>query len=68
MRYNKAEEQEKLLKTNEELVRYMRDYPKDILSLAAIGNSISNGLSVSEPGKLLLDRNLGLIDCGRKNN
>lgn len=40
----------------------MRVYPKNKLSLTAIGNSISDGFSMSEPGKLLLDRNLGLID------
>jgi len=67
MKYDKVEEKEKLDRVNEELVRYMRDYPKDKLSLTAIGNSISDGFSMSEPGKLLLDRNLGLIDFGKKN-
>lgn len=65
MKYDKKEENEKLEQVNEELVKYMRNYPKDILSLTAIGNSISDGFSLSEPGKLLLDRNLGLIDYGR---
>lgn len=65
MKYDKVEEKEKLDKVNEELVKYMRDYPKDKLSLTAIGNSISDGFSISEPGKLLLDRNLGLIDFGK---
>ncbi len=65
MKYDKVEEKEKLDKVNEELVKYMREYPKDKLSLTAIGNSISDGFSMSEPGKLLLDRNLGLIDFGK---
>ena len=65
MKYDRSEEKEKLEQVNEELVRFMRDYPKDKLSLTAIGNSISDGFSMSEPGKLLLDRNLGLIDFGK---
>lgn len=65
MKYDKEEEKEKLDQVNEKLVKYMRDYPKDKLSLTAIGNSISDGFSMSEPGKLLLDRNLGLIDFGK---
>ncbi|MBR2604046.1 MAG: hypothetical protein IKE10_03425 [Bacilli bacterium] len=65
MKYDTFEEKEKLEQVNEELVKFMRDYPKDKLSLTAIGNSISNGFSMSEPGKLLLDRNLGLIDFGK---
>lgn len=67
MKYDKNEEFEKLEQINEELVKYMRDYPKDKLSLTAIGNSISDGFSMSEPGKLLLDRNQGLIDFGKNN-
>ena len=67
MKYDKNEEKEKLEKANEELVKFMRDYPKDKLSLTAIGNSISDGFSMSEPGKLLLDRNLGLVDYGKNN-
>ena len=67
MKYDKIEEQERLDKVNEELVKYMRDYPKDRLSLTAIGNSISDGFSISEPGKLLLDRNAGLIEFGKNN-
>ena len=67
MKYDKIEEQERLDKSNEELVKFMRDYPKDRLSLTAIGNSISDGFSMSEPGKLLLDRNAGLIDFGKNN-
>ena len=67
MRRDKAEELEKLEQTNEELVKFMREYPKETLSLASIGHSIANGFSVSEPGKLLLNRNLGLIDYGKKN-
>jgi len=67
MKYDKNEEKEKLEQVNEELVRFMRDYPKDKLSLTAIGNSISDGFSMSEPGRLLLDRNLGLIDFGKSN-
>lgn len=67
MKYDKSEEKEKLEKVNEELVKFMRDYPKDKLSLTAIGNSISDGFSISEPGKLLLDRNLGLVDYGKNN-
>lgn len=67
MKYDKNEEKEKLDKTNEELIKFMRDYPKKSLQLTAIGNSISNGFSLSEPGRLLLDRNLGLIDIGKKN-
>ena len=65
MRYDKNEEKENLDKVNEELIKYMRDYPKDKLSLTAIGNSISDGFSMSEPGKLLLDRNSGLIEFGK---
>lgn len=65
MKYDKNEEKEKLEQVNEELVQFMRDYPKDKLLLTAIGNSISDGFSMSEPGKLLLDRNLGLIDFGK---
>lgn len=68
MKYDKNQELEKLDKTNEELVNFMKNYPKEKLSLTAIGNSISNAFSMSEPGKLLLDRNLGLIDFGKKNN
>ena len=68
MQYDRSEEKENLEKTNEELVKFMRDYPKDKLSLTAIGNSMSDGFSLSEPGKLLLDRNTGLIDFGKKNN
>lgn len=68
MKYDKSEEKEKLEKVNEELVKFMKDYPKSKLSLTAIGNSISNGFSHSEPGKLLLDRNLGLVDYGKNNN
>lgn len=67
MRYDKNEELERLSEVNEELVKFMRDYPKDKLSLTAIGNSISDGFSMSEPGKLLLDRNLGLVEYGKKN-
>lgn len=67
MKYDIVKEKEKLDKTNEELIKYMREYPKDILSLTAIGNSISNGFSMSEPGRLLLDRNLGLIEIGQNN-
>lgn len=65
MKYDKDFEKENLERVNEELVHYMRDYPKDVLSLTAIGNSISDGFSMSEPGRLLLDRNLGLVDYGK---
>ena len=67
MKYDINEEKEKLEQVNEELIRFMRDYPKDKLSLTAIGNSISDGFSMSEPGKLLLDRNIGLIDFSKNN-
>ena len=67
MKYDKIEEKEKLDQANEELIRYMRDYPKDKMTLTAIGNSVSDGFSMCEPGKLLLDRNLGLIDYGKNN-
>lgn len=67
MKYDKIKEQEKLEEVNEELIKYLRDYPKDSLSLIALGNSISNGFSMSEPGRLLLDRNLGLIAYGKNN-
>lgn len=67
MKYDKKEEKEKLEKVNEELIKYMRKYPKGSLTLTAIGNSISDGFSLSEPGKLLLDRNLGLIEYGKNN-
>ncbi len=65
MKYDRELEKEKLEQTNEELVKFMREYPKDKLTLTAIGNSISDGFSLSEPGKLLLDRNLGLIDYAK---
>jgi hypothetical protein len=65
MRYDKTREKDKLDKINEELVKYMREYPKEKLTLTAIGNSISDGFSLSEPGRLLLDRNLGLIEFGK---
>ncbi len=67
MRYDKNKEKENLDRVNEELIKFMRDYPKDKLSLTAIGNSISDGFSMSEPGKLLLDRNAGLIEFGKNN-
>lgn len=67
MKYDKLKEKEKLDKTNEELIRFMKDYPKESISLTAIGNSISDGFSMSEPGRLLLDRNLGLIEIGQQN-
>ena len=67
MRYNRFEEKERLDRINQGLVNFMKEYPKDKLTLTAIGNSISDGFSMSEPGKLLLDRNLGLIDYGRIN-
>ena len=67
MRYDKKAEKDRLDKTNEELVKYMREYPKDKISLTAIGNSMSDGFSLSEPGRLLLDRNLGLVDFGKLN-
>ncbi len=67
MRYDKIKEKDKLDQVNEELVKFMREYPKETLSLTALGNSISDGFSMSEPGKLLLNRNIGLIDYGKKN-
>ena len=67
MKYDVSREKEKLIQVNEKLVHYLRTYPKTKLSLTAIGNSISDGFSMSEPGRLLLDRNLGLIDLGRQN-
>lgn len=67
MRYDKVEEKEKLDQTNEELVKFMRDYPKDKIILTAIGNSISDGFSMSEPGRVFLDRNLGLVNIGQNN-
>lgn len=67
MKYDKLKEKENLEKTNEELIKFMKDYPKKSISLTAIGNSMSDGFSLSEPGRLLLDRNLGLIEIGKKN-
>lgn len=67
MKYFKEEEKEKLEQTNLRLVEFMKSYPKVSLNLTAIGNSISNGFSLSEPGRLLLDRNLGLIQVGKEN-
>ena len=67
MRYDREKEKDILEQTNEELIKYMKEYPKETLSLASIGHSIADGFSVSEPGKLLLNRNLGLIDYGKKN-
>ena len=66
MKYDKNEEKEKLDMLNEELIKYFKKYPKKNLSLTAIGNSISDGFSLSEPGRLLLDRNLGLVEYGKK--
>ena len=65
MKYDKIKEKEKLDRVNEELIKYFKDYPKKSISLTAIGNSISDGLSLSEPGLPLLKRNLELIDIGR---
>ena len=65
MKYDKNKEKEKLEQVNEELIKFMKNYEKNKLLLTAIGNSISDGFSMSEPGKLLLDRNLGLIDYGK---
>ena len=42
MKYDVNEEKENLARANEELVKFIRDYPKDKLSLTAIGNSISD--------------------------
>ena len=67
MRYDLNKEKENLDRTNEELIKFMRDYPKDSIQLTAVGNSISDGFSMSEPDRLLLDRNLGLIDYGKSN-
>ncbi len=67
MRYDKSLEKEKLDCTNEELIRFMKEYPKERVLLTAIGNSISDGFSLSEPGRALLDRNLGLIEIGKEN-
>lgn len=67
MKYDKAKELEKLREVNEKLVKFMKEYPKETLSLTAIGNSISNGFSMSEPDKLLLDRNPDLKYYGNKN-
>lgn len=67
MKYDKIEEKEKLEQTNEELIKFMREYPKESLSLTSIGNSISDGFSLVEPGRMLLDRNLGIIEVGKNN-
>ncbi len=67
MKYKREVEKEKLDQTNEELIQFMKAYPKESISLTAIGNSISDGFSMSEPGRMLLDRNLGLIEVGKKN-
>lgn len=67
MKYDKTKEKEILEKTNEKLIRFMKDYPKKGIMLSAIGNSISDGFSMSEPDRLLLDRNLGLIQIGKEN-
>ncbi len=67
MKFDVSREKEKLIQVNEKLVHYLRKYPKTKLSLTAIGNSISDGFSMAEPGRLLLDRNLGLIDFGKQN-
>lgn len=64
MRYDKIRERDKLNETNERLVQYIKNYPKEAIYLTAIGNSISNGFSMSEPGRLLLDRNKELIERG----
>ena len=68
MKYDKDKELRKLEKTNEELVKFMKDYPKNRMIISAIGNSISTGFSFSEPSRFLLDRNKGLIECGKNNN
>lgn len=54
MKYDRELEKEKLEQTNEELVKFMREYPKDKLTLTATGNSISDGFSLSEPGNYYL--------------
>lgn len=65
--YDVLDEKDKLEETNERLIQFIKAYPKDILTLTAMGNSISNGFSMSEPGRALLDRNLNLIECGKQN-
>lgn len=67
MKYDKSAEKEKLEQVNERLVSFFRDFPKEKLSLTAIGNSMSTGFSLSEPGRLLLDRNPELIEQGKNN-
>lgn len=65
MKYDKERERDRLSETNEKLIQYIKDYPKESIYLTAIGNSISNGFSISEPGRLLLDRNRELIEVGK---
>lgn len=67
MKYDINVEREKLDEINEKFVEYMKNYPKKSISLTAIGNSISDGFSFSEPDRPLLDRNLELIELAKRN-
>ena len=58
MKYDRNIEKKNLEKTNEKLVKFIRDFPKDKLSLTVIGNSIGDGFSMSDPGELLLNSKL----------
>ena len=51
--------------TNHQMAGMFKKENKSKVLITAIGNSISNGMSMSEPGKMLLDRNEKLIDIGK---
>ena len=66
-KHNQIKEKNNLNIVNKKLIKFFKDYPKTKLSLIAIGNSISDGFSMSEPGNLLLARNSELITLGKDN-
>ena len=68
MKYDRNIEKKNLEKANKKLVNFIRDFPKDKLSLTVIGNSIGDGFSMSEPGELLLNKNAELINIGKSND
>ena len=68
MKYDRNMEKKNLERANKKLVKFMRDFPKDKLSLTVIGNSIGDGFSMSEPGELLLNKNAELINIGKSND
>ena len=66
-KHNQIKKKNNLDRVNKDLIKFFKDYPKTKLSLIAIGNSISDGFSMVEPGNLLLARNSELITLGKDN-